>query len=169
MELSIQEHCPSTACPQVGIGAYSTGAGSSLALRPGPGSGDGEGAAGVTLCGGSTRALVVMGGGRAVVEGATLTAPPEAEAVVQANGAGSQLVVRDSRLGPAAPVRGLTVGGASGGRDGGDARRGMLSLKLLDGVKEALHVKAQRGGPQALRERASIRNRCCVSMSRSTS
>ncbi len=36
-------------------------------------------------------------------------------------------------------------------------------------MKEALHVKAQRGGPQALRERASIRNQCRVSMSRSTS
>jgi hypothetical protein len=36
-------------------------------------------------------------------------------------------------------------------------------------VKEALHVKAQRDGPQALRERASIRNQCRVSMSRSTS
>jgi hypothetical protein len=48
-------------------------------------------------------------------------------------------------------------------------RGGHAAMASAAAVKEALHVKAQRGGPQALRERASIRNQCRVSKSRSTS
>jgi hypothetical protein len=41
--------------------------------------------------------------------------------------------------------------------------RGPLSPPFTTRVKEALHERARRGVPQALRERASIRNQCRVS------
>ncbi len=60
------------------------------------------------------------------------------------------------------------MGGLERGRwEGGDLhvrRRGAHREPLLEplAVKEALHVKAQRGGPQALREREANIRKCRV-------